>query len=158
MSCGIRVNPHCSVIEADIYNPCIPGSRFGVNADQIPEILPEGIEGFHFHALCESSSYDLEKVIEALTKQFGKWLPELKWLNMGGGHLMTRKDYDIDHLIALLNRLHADYPNLQLIMEPGSAFTWQTGNLVTEVLDIVEDNGIKRALLTRLCMPYAGLS
>ncbi|MEZ3552262.1 MAG: carboxynorspermidine decarboxylase [Muribaculaceae bacterium] len=147
VSCGIRVNPHCSVIEADIYNPCIPGSRFGVNADQIPEILPEGIEGFHFHALCESSSYDLEKVIEALTKQFGKWLPELKWLNMGGGHLMTRKDYDIDHLIALLNRLHADYPNLQLIMEPGSAFTWQTGNLVTEVLDIVEDNGIKTGII-----------
>lgn len=147
VSCGLRVNPHCSVIETDIYNPCIPGSRFGVNADQLPESLPEGLEGFHFHALCESSSYDLEKVLEAFESQFGHWIPQLKWLNMGGGHLMTKKGYDIDHLIRLLKKLHDTYPSLSLIMEPGSAFTWQTGDLVTEVLDVVEDAGIKTAII-----------
>lgn len=147
ISCGLRVNPHCSVIETDIYNPCVPGSRFGVNAEVLPDKLPEGLEGFHFHALCESSSYDLEKVLEALKRDFGKWLPQLKWLNMGGGHLMTRKGYDIDHLIRLLKDLHKEYPNLELIMEPGSAFTWQTGDLVTEVLDVVEDAGIKTAII-----------
>ncbi len=147
VSCGLRVNPHCSVIETDIYNPCIPGSRFGVNADQLPDELPEGLEGFHFHALCESSSYDLEKVLDAFKNQFGKWIPKLKWLNMGGGHLMTRKSYDIDHLIGLLKKLHNDYPGLSLIMEPGSAFTWQTGDLVTEVLDVVEDAGVKTAII-----------
>lgn len=147
VSCGLRVNPHCSVIETDIYNPCIPGSRFGVNASDLPDVLPEGLEGFHFHALCESSSYDLEKVLEAFREQFGKWLPQLKWLNMGGGHLMTRKDYDTGHLIGLLKKLHADCPGLELIMEPGSAFTWQTGDLVTEVLDVVEDAGIRTAII-----------
>lgn len=147
VSAGLRVNPRCSVIETDIYNPCVPGSRFGVNADVLPEILPEGLEGFHFHALCESSSYDLEKVLEALKSQFGKWLPKLKWLNMGGGHLMTRKDYDTGHLVSLLRSLHKEYPNLKLIMEPGSAFTWQTGDLITEVLDVVEDSGIKTGII-----------
>jgi len=147
VSCGLRVNPHCSVIETDIYNPCIPGSRFGVNAKDLPEKLPEGLDGFHFHALCESSSYDLEKVLEALQLQFGKWLPSLKWLNMGGGHLMTRKGYDTKHLISLLHILHSEYPELKLIMEPGSAFTWQTGDLVTEVLDVVEDAGIRTAII-----------
>ncbi|MBD5357119.1 MAG: carboxynorspermidine decarboxylase [Bacteroides sp.] len=147
VSCGLRVNPHCSVIETDLYNPCIPGSRFGVNASGLPDNLPEGLDGFHFHALCESSSYDLEKVLSALKEQFGKWLPQLKWLNMGGGHLMTRKDYNLEHLILLLRNLHEEYPNLELIMEPGSAFTWQTGDLVTEVLDVVEDSGIKTGII-----------
>ncbi len=147
VSCGLRVNPHCSVIETDIYNPCVPGSRFGVNADDLPEQLPEGLDGFHFHALCESSSYDLEKVLDAFFAQFGKWLPQIKWLNMGGGHLMTRSDYDVAHLIKLLKKIHSEYPHLELIMEPGSAFTWQTGDLVTEVLDVVEDAGIKTAII-----------
>lgn len=147
VSCGLRVNPQCSIIETDIYNPCLPGSRFGVSAEDIPDKLPEGLEGFHFHALCESSSFDLEKVLDALKDQFGKWLPGLKWLNMGGGHLVTRKDYDREHLISLLNELHREYPNLQLIMEPGSAFTWQTGDLKVKVLDIVENSGIKTAII-----------
>lgn len=147
VSCGLRVNPRCSGVETDIYNPCLPGSRFGVVAEDLPEELPEGLEGFHFHALCESSSYDLENVINALKQQFGKWLPKLKWLNMGGGHLMTRVDYDIEHLISLLNDMHKEFPNLKLIMEPGSAFTWQTGDLVTKVLDIVENSGIKTAII-----------
>lgn len=147
VSCGIRVNPKCSVIETDIYNPCLPGSRFGVTNDALPDKLPEGLEGFHFHALCESSSYDLEKVLDALREQFGKWLPKLKWLNMGGGHLMTREGYDIDHLVSILNRLHKDFPNLEIIMEPGSAFTWQTGDLVTKVLDIVENSSVRTAII-----------
>lgn len=146
VSPGLRVNPHCSVIETDIYNPCVPGSRFGVNPDCLSS-LPHGIEGLHFHALCESTSFDLEKVLEAFKAQFGHLLPEVKWLNMGGGHLMTRKGYDTDHLVSLLNGLHREYPHLKLIMEPGSAFTWQTGDLVTEVLDIVEDSGIRTAII-----------
>ena len=147
VSAGLRVNPHCSVIETDIYNPCIPGSRFGEKVENLKNGLPEGIEGLHFHALCESSSFDLEKVLDAFEAEYGHLLPNIKWLNMGGGHLMTRRNYDIEHLISLLNKLHLKYPNLQIIMEPGSAFTWQTGDLVTEVLDVVEDASIKTAII-----------
>lgn len=147
VSVGLRVNPHCSVIETDIYNPCVPGSRFGENPDKLANGLPDGIEGLHFHALCESDSHDLEKVLDAFIEQYGHLLPGLKWLNMGGGHLITRKDYDTEHLIKLMKRMHERYPNLEIILEPGSAFTWQTGDLVTEVLDIVEDTGIKTAII-----------
>lgn len=147
VSAGLRVNPQCSVIETDIYNPCLPGSRFGVNAHELADGLPEGIEGLHFHALCESGSEDLEKVLDALREQYGHLLPHLKWLNMGGGHLMTRKGYNIDLLVKLLQDLHNEFPDLKLIMEPGSAFTWQTGDLITEVLDIHEDAGIKTAII-----------
>lgn len=147
VSAGLRVNPHCSVIETDIYNPCVPGSRFGESASALANGLPEGIEGLHFHALCESDSHDLAKVLDALKEQYGHLLPNIKWLNMGGGHLMTRKGYDIDFLIKLMKDLHLQYPNMKIIMEPGSAFTWQTGDLVTEVLDVVEDAGIKTAII-----------
>lgn len=147
VSVGLRVNPHCSVIETDIYNPCVPGSRFGENPDRLADGLPAGIEGLHFHALCESDSHDLEKVLDAFIEQYGDLLPGLKWLNMGGGHLITRKDYDTEHLIKLMKGLHERYPNLEIILEPGSAFTWQTGDLVTEVLDVVEDAGIKTAII-----------
>lgn len=147
VSAGLRVNPHCSVIETDIYNPCVPGSRFGENPESVADGLPEGIEGLHFHALCESSSYDLEKVLNAFIDQYGHLLPSLKWLNMGGGHLITRADYDIDHFITLMKKLHERFPNLEIIIEPGSAFTWQTGDLITEVLDVVEDAGIKTAII-----------
>lgn len=147
VSVGLRVNPHCSVIETDIYNPCVPGSRFGENPDKLANGLPAGIEGLHFHALCESDSHDLEKVLDAFIEQYGHLLPGLKWLNMGGGHLITRKDYNTEHLIKLMKRLHERYPNLEIILEPGSAFTWQTGDLVTEVLDVVEDAGIKTAII-----------
>ncbi|MDE7236587.1 MAG: carboxynorspermidine decarboxylase, partial [Paramuribaculum sp.] len=103
VSPGLRVNPACSVIETDIYNPALPGSRFGVTAEQLDAgELPAEIEGFHFHALCESTSYDLDRVLEAFEDQFGKYLPALKWVNMGGGHLMTREGYDTAHLIGLL--------------------------------------------------------
>ncbi|MCM1291034.1 MAG: carboxynorspermidine decarboxylase [Prevotella sp.] len=146
VSAGLRVNPKCSVIETDIYNPCVPGSRFGEKAE-ILESLPDGLEGLHFHALCESDSKDLEKVLKSFESQFGHLLSKIKWLNMGGGHLMTRKGYDIDLLISLMHAMHQKYPHLQIIMEPGSAFTWQTGDLVTEVLDVVEDSGIHTAII-----------
>ncbi len=146
VSAGLRINPRCSVIETDIYNPMLPGSRFGVEAEEIGE-LPEGLEGFHFHALCESDSHDLEKVLNVVEEKYGKWLDKIKWLNMGGGHLITRKDYDTEHLIGLLKAFKERHPGLEIIMEPGSAFTWQTGDLVTEVLDVVENSGIKTAII-----------
>lgn len=147
VSPGLRVNPQCSVIETDIYNPALPGSRFGVTADCIGDALPAGIEGLHFHSLCESSSYDLEKVLGAFEEQFGKYLPEVKWVNMGGGHLMTRADYDTAHLISLLQEFRSRYPWLKVILEPGSAFTWRTGDLITSVVDIVENQGVKTAII-----------
>lgn len=147
VSPGLRVNPQCSVIETDLYNPCLPGSRFGVTPDIIGDALPQGLEGLHFHALCESTSYDLEKVLQAFEEQYGQYLADIRWLNMGGGHLMTREGYDIEHLINLLKAFHTRYPHIQLIMEPGSAFTWRTGDLITEVMDVVENNGIRTAII-----------
>ncbi len=147
VSCGIRINPEYSEIETELYNPCAPGSRFGVTADLLPADLPEGIEGFHCHCHCESDSYALENTLVHIEEKFGKWLPAVKWLNLGGGHLMTRKDYDVEHLIGLLKGLRARYPNLKVILEPGSAFAWQTGPLVSTVVDIVESRGIRTAIL-----------
>ena len=146
ISCGLRINPMCSVIETDIYNPCCPGSRFGVTADQLTA-LPDGIEGMHFHALCESTSYDLAKVLDAVEDQFGQYLDGLRWLNMGGGHLMTRADYDVEHLIGLLKAFKQRHPNLEVILEPGSAFCWQTGDLEASVVDVVENSGIRTAIV-----------
>ncbi|MEG1837964.1 MAG: carboxynorspermidine decarboxylase [Bacteroidaceae bacterium] len=147
ISCGIRINPEYSEVETELYNPCAPGTRFGITADLLPQKLPKGIEGFHCHTHCESSSYDLEKTLTHIEAKFGRWLPYLKWLNLGGGHLMTRKDYNTAHLIELLKGLKFRYPHLQIILEPGSAFTWQTGILVSTVVDIVESRGIKTAIL-----------
>lgn len=147
ISCGLRINPEYSVVETDLYNPATPGSRLGISADQLGDKLPEGVEGLHFHTLCESSSYDLEKTLEQIELKFGHLLPQVKWFNMGGGHLMTRDDYDVEHLISLLLSFKAKYPNLEIIMEPGSAFAWQTGILVSTVVDIVENRGIKTAIL-----------
>ncbi len=147
VSPGLRVNPQCSVIDTEIYNPALPGSRFGVTAEQLGGNLPEGIEGLHFHALCESSSYDLAKVLEAFEAQFGCYFKQLKWVNFGGGHLMTREGYDVEHLIYILKDFRARYPWLKVVMEPGSAFTWRTGDLITEVLDVVENQGIKTAII-----------
>lgn len=146
VSCGLRVNPECSVVETDLYNPCVPGSRLGVRAEDLAE-LPTGIEGLHFHALCESTSYDLEKLLAVIEQKFGHLLPQIKWLNCGGGHLMTRADYDVTHLIAVLKAFKTRHPHLQLILEPGSAFAWRTGVLVSKVLDIVDNAGVKTAML-----------
>ncbi|WP_234408520.1 carboxynorspermidine decarboxylase [Marinilabilia salmonicolor] len=146
ISPGLRINPEYSEVSTDLYNPCSPGSRLGIIADQIPDQLPEGIEGLHFHALCESSSDELEKILENVETKFGKQLNQIKWLNMGGGHLMTRKDYDVEHLIHTLKAFKEKW-NLHIILEPGSAFAWETGVLVSEVMDIVENHGIQTAIL-----------
>lgn len=147
VSAGLRVNPHCSVIETDIYNPSLPGSRFGVSAEDMPDRLPDGIEGFHFHALCESGPEELAKVLDAFEAQFGRFLPQLKWVNMGGGHLMTRQGYDRDRLVEILRAFKQRHPNLHVILEPGSAWTWRTGDLITEVVDVVENQGVKTAIV-----------
>ena len=147
ISCGVRINPEYSEIETDLYNPCAPGTRFGLLAEQLPDKLPEGIEGFHCHCHCESSSYALEHTLRHLEAKFAHWLPQLKWLNLGGGHLMTRKDYDVPHLINLLQGLHERYPHLRIILEPGSAFAWQTGVLTARVVDVVENRSIQTAIL-----------
>ena len=146
ISCGLRINPMCSVIDTGIYDPCSPGSRFGIVADDLPE-LPDGIEGLHFHALCESTSHDLEKVLNAVEKQFGHLLDKVRWINMGGGHLMTREGYDVEHLIGLLQAFKHRHSGLEVILEPGSAFCWRTGDLITTVVDIVENSGIKTAII-----------
>ena len=147
ISCGLRINPEFSVVETDLYNPCAPGSRLGIIANELGTQLPDGIEGLHFHTLCESTSYDLEQTLQVVEQRFGHFLPQIKWLNMGGGHLMTKAGYDTEHLIQLLRTFNSRYPNLQLILEPGSAFTWRTGVLVSTVQDIVENHGIKTAML-----------
>ena len=147
VSCGIRVNPEYSEIETEIYNPCAPGSRFGVLSNMLPEKLPVGIEGFHCHCHCESSAESLEHTLVHLEEKFGKWFDQIKWLNLGGGHLMTRKDYDVEKLVSILKGLHERCPWLKIILEPGSAFGWQTGPLISQVVDIVENKGIKTAIL-----------
>ena len=147
ISCGLRINPEYSEIETELYNPCAPGSRFGILAESLPPVLPAGIEGFHCHCHCESSSYALEHTLQHIEAKFGPWLSQVKWLNLGGGHLVTRADYDTEHLIGLLQGLHQRYPHLRIILEPGSAFAWQTGPLVSQVVDIVENHGIKTAIL-----------
>ena len=187
VSCGLRVNPEYSEIETELYNPCAPGSRFGVLEEQLSEAveikdevflnessvtsaerrikddnpssftsslhhsitssLLTPIDGFHCHNHCESSAEALQESLRHLEEKFGRWFPYLKWLNLGGGHLMTRKDYNVDLLIRLIKDLRMRYPNLHIILEPGSAFAWQTGPLVSSVVDIVENHGIKTAIL-----------
>ncbi len=147
ISCGLRINPEYSEVETELYNPTAPGSRFGVTYDLLPQILSEGVEGFHCHTHCESSSYALERTLTHIEQKFSHWFDQIKWLNLGGGHLMTHKEYDVQHLIQVLKGLRSRYPHLQIILEPGSAFTWQTGILTSKVIDVVEDKGIKTALL-----------
>jgi carboxynorspermidine decarboxylase len=147
ISCGLRINPEYSEVKTALYNPCSAGSRLGITADSLSDKLPEGVEGLHFHTLCESTSYELEKTIEVVIQKFGKYFPQIKWINMGGGHLMTKKGYNTEHLISLIRSFKDAYPHLEVILEPGSAFAWQTGVLVSSVIDIVENNGIKTAML-----------
>ena len=144
---GIRVNPEYSEVGTDIYNPCAPGTRFGVLASQLPERLPEDITGFHCHCHCESGADVFQRTLVHIEEKFSKWFDQLEWINFGGGHLMTRKDYDIRLLIDILKGFKKRYPNLKVTLEPGSAFAWQTGPLVSHVVDVVENKGIKTAIL-----------
>ncbi len=147
LSCGLRVNPEYSEVGTMLYNPCAPGTRFGVTADKLPDTLPQGIDGFHCHCHCESGADVFQRTLAHIENKFGRWFSQLKWINFGGGHLMTRADYDVDLLVDILKGVHERYPNLHIILEPGSAFAWQTGTLVTKVVDIVEDKGIKTAII-----------
>ncbi len=147
VSIGLRVNPEYSEVGTLLYNPCAPGTRFGVTADKLPEQLPADIEGFHCHCHCESGADVFQRTLGHIEEKFSRWFPQLKWINFGGGHLMTRKDYDVDLLISMMQDFHRRYPWLKVILEPGSAFAWQTGPLVSHVVDIVEDKGIKTAIL-----------
>ncbi|MCR4919380.1 MAG: carboxynorspermidine decarboxylase [Prevotella sp.] len=146
-SIGLRVNPEYSEVGTMLYNPCAPGTRFGITADLLPERLPADVEGFHCHCHCESGSDVLQRTLQHIEQRFGRWLPQLRWLNLGGGHLMTRSDYDIELLVQLMQQLHRRYPQLHIILEPGSAFAWQTGPLVAHVVDIVCNSGITTAIL-----------
>ncbi|MEZ0607164.1 carboxynorspermidine decarboxylase [Fibrella sp. WM1] len=145
-SFGIRVNPQYSEVATDMYNPCVPGSRLGVTRDKLPDQLPDGLEGLHFHTLCENDSYTLERTLAALEERFGDLLRQAKWVNMGGGHLMTREGYDTNHLTGLLKAFREKY-NVDVLMEPGSAIAWQTGVLVSTVLDVFDSQGIEVAVL-----------
>ncbi len=146
ISCGLRINPGWSPVATDLYNPALPGSRLGI--ERLDE-LPEGIEGLHFHVLCESSAGDLARVLEEVEERFGHLLrdPRLGWLNCGGGHLMTREGYDVELLIETIKDFRARHPGVRIILEPGSAFTWRTGWLVSTVEDIVENDGVRTAML-----------
>ena len=146
VSSGLRINPEYSSVEKDIYNPCSAGSRLGVTYNQL-EVLPEGIEGLLFHSLCESNPENLANTLKSVKKYYAHILPKIKWLDMGGGHLMTRKGYDIEELILILTTFKKEYPHLHIILEPGSAFTWETGWLISKIEDIVENKGINTLML-----------
>ena len=145
VSIGLRINPEYSDVETELYNPSSPNSRLGVLSDELDE-LPDFVDGLHLHVLCESDSKALENTLESLEKRFGKFLNKIDWLNLGGGHLMTREGYDVDHLIGLI-RSFSEKHDLKIILEPGSAFAWQAGGLHTRVLDVVRRNGVDTAII-----------
>ena len=146
-SIGLRVNPEYSEVGTMLYNPCAPGTRFGITADKLPKELPSDIDGFHCHCHCESGADVFERTLRHIEEKFSPWFSQIKWINFGGGHLVTRKGYDIELLERIMKGFHQRYPHLKVIFEPGSAFAWQTGPLVAHVVDIVNDRGIKTAIL-----------
>ncbi len=146
ISMGLRINPEYAEVETDMYNPAIRGSRLGITRNLLGDTLPEGIEGLHSHTLCENDSYVLGRTLVHIEEKFGDLLHQVKWLNLGGGHLMTRAGYDHEHLISLVQRLRSKY-DIEVILEPGSAIAWETGFLRTRVLDIVDSLGIQIAIL-----------
>lgn len=146
LSIGLRVNPGFSPVETDLYNPASATSRLGISPEILSDALPDGVDGLHFHALCESSSYDLVRVLEHFVARYKKYFGQIKWVNFGGGHLVTRKDYDVNHLIEVLTQFKKEF-GLDVILEPGSAFAWQTGFLYSTVQDIIESGGVKTAIV-----------
>ena len=146
-SIGLRVNPEYSEVGTMLYNPCAPGTRFGITADKLPKELPSDIDGFHCHCHCESGADVFERTLRHIEEKFSPWFSQIKWINFGGGHLVTRKGYDIELLERIMKGFHQRYPHLKVIFEPGSAFAWQTGPLVAHVVDIVNERGIKTAIL-----------
>lgn len=143
VSLGLRVNPELSLVETDLYNPCGEHSRLGVRRSELPEpaAWPAALEGMHCHALCESSAAESAMLIRQFEEKFGDYLPHLRWVNFGGGHLVTRAGYETDVLVGALRDFRARHPHLHVILEPGSAFAWETGYLLCTVLDLVERPG-----------------
>ncbi len=146
-SIGLRINPRYSPVQTALYNPCQPDSRLGILPEQFGDRLPSGVEGFLSHNLCESNSEALAKTLDQIEHLYGPLLPQLRWLNLGGGHLITQADYDLDHAIAVLRQFHDRYPHLELILEPGSAIVWQTGFLLGTVLDLIPTQTVTHAML-----------
>jgi carboxynorspermidine decarboxylase len=146
ISMGLRINPQYAEVATDMYNPCVVGSRLGITRDALGDSLPAGIEGLHSHTMCENDSFVLERTLVHIEEKFGDLLHQIKWLNLGGGHLMTKEGYDHNHLIDTIKKLKAKY-NIDVILEPGSAIAWQTGFLKSTVLDIVDAQGIDVAIL-----------
>ena len=146
-SFGLRINPQCST-QGDhaIYDPCAPGSRLGVTADKLTAADLEGVDGLHFHTLCEQNSDDLEITLKVVEEKFGHYLHQMKWLNMGGGHHITRADYDVEKLISLIRHVKETY-HLEVYLEPGEAVALNAGLLKATVLDKVENGGITTLIL-----------
>ncbi len=141
VSCGIRVNPEHSEVTTEIYNPCKPGSRFGVLSKDMERADLTGLEGLHFHSLCESGADALERTLDAFTARFGRWIGEMKWVNFGGGHHITRDDYDTDLLIRLIREFRDEW-GVEVYLEPGEACALNAGWMVSEVIDIIENQGL----------------
>lgn len=162
VSMGLRINPEYSSVEVDLYNPCAPFSRMGTTKANFDESVLQYLEGLHFHALCEQNVDALEGALSKFEENFSKYFSKLKWVNFGGGHHITRADYDVEGLIKLLKAFKSRYPHLEVYMEPGEAIGWQTGFLTATVLDVFE-NGMNLAILDTsaeahmpdtLAMPY----
>lgn len=145
VSCGLRINPEYSEIETDLYNPCFANSRLGIPRSQLREDALDGIDGLHFHTMCEQNSDTLARTLRVVEEKFGEFLPRMKWLNFGGGHHITRADYDLDTLIACIRSVQEKY-GVQVYLEPGEAVALNTGYLVCTVLDLLE-NGMQLAIL-----------
>lgn len=143
---ALRINPEYSEIETDLYNPCMPGSRLGISSENLPNVLPTGIDGLHFHSLCEQNADTLARTLGAVEEKFSRQLHQVSWLNIGGGHHFTRKDYDVELFVNTILAFKEKY-NLKIIAEPGEAIGWQTGYLVSTVQDIIQANGINTAIL-----------
>jgi carboxynorspermidine decarboxylase len=146
-SLGLRINPLYSPVETALYNPCQPNSRLGVLPQYLESGLPEGIEGFLSHNLCESDSYALKETLSSIERHYSRFLHSLKWLNLGGGHLLSGEEYNVEHAIELLNSFHRDYPHLQLFLEPGSAIVWRTGFLTSTVIDLIPSLEVTHVML-----------
>lgn len=144
---NLRINPGYSPVETALYNPAMPGSRFGVPAKELQDSLPHGVDGLHFHLLCEGNSFQLEKILSLVERDFEGILKKVKRLNMGGGHFVTHPEYNLDHLVSVLRCFSQKYPWIELTMEPGSAFALGTGYLVSHVVDLVKHDGIATAIL-----------
>ncbi len=144
--CGLRINPECSTQEHGIYDPCAPGSRLGVTLEHFEEENMTGLSGLHFHCLCEQNADALEETLKAVEEKFGKYLYQMKWLNFGGGHHITRDDYDVDKLIEIINRIQKKY-GLTVYLEPGEAIALNAGFLVCKVEEIVKNGDYKIAIL-----------